>query len=114
MCQYISPFLIIAGIRQAGIKIGTTKTLFVCLGRYELLFDQDLSDGISPNTFRSCEVPRWSFSWCICQVALSAYVLASSNLLEIFFLGCSLRIARKNTESVKSLLALNSFEERKR
>ncbi len=112
--QYVTPVCIYWGLRQPGHTVGNAKTLYICLGRYEMLFDQDLSDGQSPRTFQYCEVPTWSLSWCICQAALFAFILASSNLIEIFFLGRCLQIAKDQTNSVKSLLSLSGFEDRKR
>ncbi len=115
--QFIGPSIHILAKRINGVDdYRMAKTLYKCLGKYELSFDQDLDDNVQPDGYMSCPsvttVPLWSSIFC--RTSSFVVYLMSSNLIEIYLLAKCFQLSKKQTESMKSLLSLETFETRKR
>ncbi len=117
-CQLLGPIFLIAGLRSHGIMddYSITKTNLKCLGRNELAFDFDLDDDLNPSRYLSCpagdSIPLWS--WILCQSSFLITCTLCCNLFDIYFLVNCFQLTREQTESVKSLLSMETFESRKR
>ncbi len=82
--------------------------LLECLGRFEMVFDQDIAadlrDGLKPG----------SLQMFLSQTTFYVIMITSCNLPEIYLLWKCVQATKSQTQAVTKLLSLSALEKRKK